>query len=304
MTTQLTTTEKRNSLIYKTSKTNGKETIYVSIRLNDECKNGHQDFSITGDLYQAGKPKIDRYCLMGGCIHDEILSFFPEFEIFVNLHLCDYKGIPMHPTANGFYHLSNGFNNIKPDSKEFKSEFCKYYRLLPYQFDRLKEAKNVIQYALILKEQNVLSQWEKEANKAIKILEELTGFSFLVDSKRTQFVAPTPEEIKEEQAKQKNGFYTPEAEQQRIEARKEKLINELKNDADKKIAEINEELAIKIHVLNIGGETALKNCIYYNREKELSFNWKGYDQISESLYQTIKDHIVLPEGATITNKNK
>lgn len=38
----------------------------IKIRLNDECKNGHQDFAITADVWEKGKPKTDRYCIMGG----------------------------------------------------------------------------------------------------------------------------------------------------------------------------------------------------------------------------------------------
>src|SRR6187431_1139451 len=105
-----------NDIRFKISKTIGKETIYVSIRLNDECKNGHQDFSITGNLYEADKPKIDRYNICGGCIHDEIIKFYPEFKQFIDLHLSDYEGIPMYAVENGFYHLTQGFNNTKPNN--------------------------------------------------------------------------------------------------------------------------------------------------------------------------------------------
>ena len=30
----------------------------IKIRLNDECKNGHQDFSITGTCWEKDKPKL------------------------------------------------------------------------------------------------------------------------------------------------------------------------------------------------------------------------------------------------------
>ena len=178
-----------NSLIYKANKIVDNEHIYVTIKLNDKCKNGHQDFSITCDIYEAGKPKIDRYFLGCECIHDAILKHFPEYKIFIKLHLCDHKGIPMHPTANGFYFLTNGFNNTPVNSENFKSEFCEYYRITAKQFDELKTAKNKTQYALKFENLNILAQWEEEANEAIKILENLTGTQFLVDSKITQYVA-------------------------------------------------------------------------------------------------------------------
>lgn len=174
---------KTNSLVYKTSKTIGKETIQVDIRLNDECKNGHQDFSITGYLYQAGKPKIDKYLITCGCIHEEIIKFYPEFEIFIKLHLCDWQGVPMYAVENGFYHLINGFNYTKPQDESFKIKFCDYYRISSSQFDILKESKNQLQYALNLQNLSILEQWKEEANTAIIYLEQLTGKKFFVDSK-------------------------------------------------------------------------------------------------------------------------
>lgn len=299
----LTTIETSNNLIFRTSKTLGNETIYVTIRLNDECKNGHQDFSITGDLYQANKPKSDRYHLSGGCIHEEILKFFPEFKMFVNLHLCDFDGVPMHPTANGFYHLSAGFNNAPANSQKFKDQYCEYYRISGVQFDILAASKTQTQYALNLQKLGILEQWKKEALKGIKELEFLKGKKFLNDSKRSQYIVPTDEEIEEENKRQREGYYTKASAQKRSEERKEKIISELKEDAAKKINSINDELNLKIMVLNMGGEGALKNCIYYTHTKQLAFNWKSYEKIPESLIQTIKDKIILPEGVTIINND-
>ena len=112
------TKEKSNDLRFSTSKKIqyfGKaSTIYVEIRLNDQCSNGHQDFSITGDIYenQTGN-KNDRYHATGGCIHEHILKHFPQFKIFVDLHLCDYKGNPMYTDANRFYHIKQGFDRLE-----------------------------------------------------------------------------------------------------------------------------------------------------------------------------------------------
>ena len=70
---------KTNELIYKCSKEVNDKIVYVTIRLNDDCRNGHNDFSITGEVYQKGKPKTDIYLVCGGCCHEEILVAFPEF---------------------------------------------------------------------------------------------------------------------------------------------------------------------------------------------------------------------------------
>lgn len=170
------------SLTYRTSKTKGQETIYVTIKLADECKNGHQDFSITGDLYQADKPKTDRYNICGGCIHEEIEKFFPEFKMFIDLHLSDYRGIPMYAVANGYYNLKNGFNRVKVDDAGFKDKFCEYYRLTAEQFDKLSSSESTLHFGIMLNDLEVYKQWKKEADEAIKKLEELTGEKFEIDS--------------------------------------------------------------------------------------------------------------------------
>jgi methionyl-tRNA synthetase len=103
---------KTNALKFTDSRTakNGEQWV-IKIRLDDECKNGHQDFSITGTCWEAEKPRTDKYMILGGACGDEISVLFPEYEIFNRLHLCDYKGIPMHCSANGYYHLNKGFHS-------------------------------------------------------------------------------------------------------------------------------------------------------------------------------------------------
>lgn len=136
---QITTNDLRHTILTKDEEGNP---LTINIRLNDECKNGHQDFAITGDIYQKGKPRTDRYYIAGGCIHEDIVKAKPELKIFVNLHLCDWEGIPIYAVENGFYHLREGFNNTKPESANFKKEFCDYYRVTPSQFDILNSSRN------------------------------------------------------------------------------------------------------------------------------------------------------------------
>jgi calcineurin-like phosphoesterase family protein len=301
--TQATSTTETNDLRHTILAHDRKgNPITINIRLNDECKNGHQDFAITGDIYEKEKPRTDRYFISGGCIHEEILKARPDLKIFVSLHLCDYKGIPMYAAANGFYHLRNGFNNTKPESPEFASTFSDYYRISANQFKALSECENELQYAIKLQNLGILAQWENEANTAIKLLEDMTGKKFLVDSKRTQFDPITSEQLKAEEEKQNSGFYSPEAKQQREEEKKAAILDKLEAQRDKEINEVVTEFEVKRQVLEIGGEAALNNCIYYDHSKQLAFNWRGYEKISQQLIEKIKSEITLPEGVTIKNE--
>lgn len=81
----------------------------VSIRYDDSCGNGHNTFSITGQINSM--KGID---LIGGCLHKEIEKYFPELKHLIKWHLCSSDG-PVHYIANTLY-FSNGrkeeFNNF------------------------------------------------------------------------------------------------------------------------------------------------------------------------------------------------
>ena len=59
-------------------------------------------FSVTADIYRPGARDIEA----GGCMHDEVLRFFPKLAPVVRLHLCDDNGSPMHDEANAWYDLA------------------------------------------------------------------------------------------------------------------------------------------------------------------------------------------------------
>ena len=46
----------------------------------------------------------------------------------------------------------------------------------------------------------------------------------------------------------------------------------------------------------------MTNCIYYTHSKTLSFNWRGYNRISDQLIEKIAAAIQLPDGVKIENK--
>jgi len=277
-------------------------TMHIDIRLNDECKNGHQDFAITASIWEKGKALNDRNCIAGGCCHEEIIKARPDLQIFVDLHLCDYKGIPMHPSANMHYHMTNGFNYTPVESPAFITKYCLCYRISFDQFNYLKQARNTVQFALLLENSTIFRQWEAQANEAIKLLEQMTGNTFLVDSKRTQYTPPTDEQRAEEAKRVKEGYYTPEAEQAREEQKKADYIAKMTDKANLDIEKIKQELAINLHIFELAGSAGVSNSIVHNHSKEVAFNWKSYDMITEEKYQDIVSKLQLPEGWTVINK--
>lgn len=290
------TAEKSNSLIFKATKMIGeRERLNVSIRLDDEHNNGHQDFAITGDTILNGR--FDT----GGCIHDTILKHFPELQQFVDLHLSDYSGAPMYAIANGFYHLKD---KSKDNNKEV---IMRYLRVTENEYSQLAQAEDKEHFGYILNQLKVPARWKKEAKKATKELEKLTGVKFINDSKRSNLDALNPKRAQEIKKRIKEGYYTPEHIQAREGEKqakaKAKVIQELKDAAREGTDKINTELSVYLYLTE--NDIPTDNFIYYNHRNTGVFNWgdgaySSYrTKMSESEFNAFYDKIdwnVLPEG--------
>lgn len=79
--------------------------MYVNIRFDDQCQNGHQSFSITADVYTA-ESRQQKDIAAGGCMHKEITKIFPELTPLIKWHLMDTDG-PMHYISNTCYFAGN-----------------------------------------------------------------------------------------------------------------------------------------------------------------------------------------------------
>lgn len=75
--------------------------IRAELRFDDQCRNGHETFAITG-VTQYASPAGWLHC-SSGCIHGEIKEHFPELAHMIKWHLVSTDG-PIHYIANTCYH--------------------------------------------------------------------------------------------------------------------------------------------------------------------------------------------------------
>lgn len=155
-------------------KINNSEIIQVVIELL-------KHFSITFCLYdKTYKDKYEssisrqgkKYTLVsGGCSPELILQHFPEFAMFVDLHLSDLDGRPLYYSENGFYHLTEYLSG-----KIEKKVVLRYLRLTESQLADLEKMSNKsnfrYRYELFL-EDVMMSIWAKQAQTAKNKLKEL-----------------------------------------------------------------------------------------------------------------------------------
>lgn len=93
--------------------------MHAEVRFDDNCKNGHNSFAVTGfGWYDNWKARDWDF---GGCCHDMIEKVFPELK-----HLIKWGGGLMHYVANTVYHASNLHNGKaagEPNSWENRLKF-------------------------------------------------------------------------------------------------------------------------------------------------------------------------------------
>lgn len=106
--------------------------LVIKIRYDDKCGNGHNSFSITADMYR------DELEYSGGCIHDDIREFAPEYAHLIKWHLMS-SDEPMHYVANTMYHARNTDCNGL-----LKGEYSAYE--LTIVSDEIAKDKNIVIY--------------------------------------------------------------------------------------------------------------------------------------------------------------
>jgi len=77
----------------------------VNIRYDDLCKNGHNTFSLTGELYHS-LDNLKNFIISSGTIHEDIQKHMPEMADLIKYHLCTSQG-PIYYIENTLYLAGN-----------------------------------------------------------------------------------------------------------------------------------------------------------------------------------------------------
>lgn len=231
--------------------------VIATIKLHDECKNGTCSWSITGILQQK-KGNGHFYDIGHGCIHEEILKASPKLKMFVDLHLCDWRGTPLYPVENGYYFLQK-------DKKQAKE----YLRVTDEEMEILSKCDNKEYFKYQLFALSIVKRWQAESKKAIQALEELTGDVWVNPYKEAERIA-------------------------KIEKRKneviktfEKRINKATKEKDVKLAILGAGLLSDNYIYYVEGNNVVFN--YY------SYHDKVTEEEYNNMLKNI-DYSLLPEG--------
>lgn len=82
-------------------------TMIVTLRYDDECGNGHNTFSITGSIKENKITCYNSKMWLCGCIHGDIVQYFPEFKHLIKWHLCNSQE-PLYYYQNTSYFMRLG----------------------------------------------------------------------------------------------------------------------------------------------------------------------------------------------------
>ena len=107
---------------YRKEMENG-DIIRATVTFGDDCGNGHETLSITGELfdrdyirgeaYAVNSAEKRRYLGSGGQITEDIEKHFPELRAALPFHLVSTDG-PMHYVANTVYHAGDrDYNGLR-----------------------------------------------------------------------------------------------------------------------------------------------------------------------------------------------
>ena len=274
--------------------------IEAKARLDDDCKNGICCFHLTGDIYILGKS--DRCELFrSGAIGDDIEKLRMVSGSFNKFHDRTRLGYDTSLIPNLIYYMKKG-------NKDYAMKYAMLnedeYKVLSFVVDE----KEYFKYLLF--DLGIMDRMKREADAAIKKLEELTGDTWVnpysPENERFTIVL-TAEEKKLVEDRIEAGYYTePVIEERRIERARVEREKEKKSIIDyfeKQSKELEYDRNIRLALIDFD---IPDNVIYYSHTNKIVFNWRdSQDEIPEEKYREFVEKVdrsKLPEGVTFEYK--
>lgn len=269
-----------------------------SVKLNDDCNNGHLTFSFTGEIkVRQGNGRY--YTFISGVIGEIIAFLKPELSIFEKLHTCNHLGQPMY-IDDIRYHINEGKTD-KEISEMYNISDMEAIEILRSASDN----KDLFHYLVF--RLGVADTWENLANEAIQEIESKGNTILKIEDKDSVFKQFPEKECEVLERIYQNGYASKVQrelrEKERKEAQKEKELREIEEERNKAIAKAQKEYEIKKAVVSFG--ISWDNVIFYDHSNKLCFNYSDcYKKISSDLINEFICTNVLPENIDIVNEDK
>lgn len=286
---------KKNELKYKETKKIGENTfIDIEIGLRYIKENGYSYFYAVGDVYELKRAR--KKIISSGCIHEEILKYFPEFKTFVKLHGNSSYGVPMHMISNIKFYIDNDEIDVVCSSLGISDVMAKELICWGEEIDYIK---------YFLEENDIIYHLRSKANKAIKLLEELTNDEFEnPDVLGLYDYMPLDNDTKEKIKKlHENGYFTMDnvikRRNDKIREINLKILENKKIKLEKEKREIDNEIKVLEYLCDEG--ISLNNHDYLRSVNVLAINlYKNRENaMSEDDYNRFLnnvDYSKLPTG--------
>jgi hypothetical protein len=287
----MTTAEENttNALVFKASTWRGNERTVLTASLDDECGNGHADFSLTCVIYKNGRD------VGGGCAHEHILKVFssphaPMLRELAALHLSDADGVPMHAAANAFYwfcgmfadglgqEYHGGSGRDGKTREECRRIFAEHIRADAAQVDELLNVcpMDALEMSYFLEKMGFRTKWAAEAKRVREWLESLTGNRFAFTPTRETWPRLTPEQVATIETRRANGYHTPEQREARRLAKVEAARAKKRAEIEKAYADTCDEAridrAVSLALVDCNARGA-ENTIFYKHTGTITANW-------------------------------
>lgn len=160
----------------------------------------------------------------------------------------------------------------------------RYLRITESEYDELlgiAKTDDILYFQYRLQKLGIVDRWQQKANEAITQLEKLTNKKWVnpytSETEKRYYTPLTDEEIQEVERRIAIGYYTQEAQAERIEQAKQEAFNRQYQSimlaCEEKVQKAITKRNVYLAILETG--IPMDNVIYYDHSNEVEFNWKS-----------------------------